>query len=187
MRRTLLITAVVLANAVVQALCVIPGLTPAASPGFVSLLAGSVLALVAAATVVVVLVGAPGPLRPRVLRALAAVVVALVVVGALAVASPAAVIPALLVAFVVASPAGNTGATALSGLRALAWHPVRAVLLVLVTLLVIAALAIGALLLGFFVTGGLGAFLTWVAVGGLAALIARAWARLALRPRRGRA
>ncbi len=47
MRRALLITAVVLGNAVVQALCVIPGLTPAASLVFLGLLAVSVAALVA--------------------------------------------------------------------------------------------------------------------------------------------
>ena len=186
MRRVLLIAAVVLGNAVVQALCVIPGRTPAASLGFVSLLAGSILVLVAAATVVVVLVGTPGPLRPRVPRALAAVVIALVVVGALAIVSTATLIPALLIAFVVVSPAGNADATAWSGLRAFAWHPVRAVLLALLTALAIVVLVVAALLLGFFVTGGLGSFATWVVVGAVAAVLARAWARLAVRPRRVR-
>ncbi|MBT9606170.1 hypothetical protein [Microbacterium sp.] len=186
MRRALLISAVVLGNAVVQALCVIPGLTPAASLGFVSLLAGSVLALVAAATAVVVFVGAPGPVRPRVLRALAAVVIALVVVGALPILSTATLIPALLIAVVIVSPAGNPDATAGSGLRAFAWHPVRAVLLAVVTALPIGVLVVAALLLGFFVSGWLGSFATWVVVGAVAAVLVRAWARLAVRPRRVR-
>ncbi|RWR22391.1 hypothetical protein D8Y23_02350 [Microbacterium enclense] len=184
MRRVLLIAAAVVGNALVQALCVIPELTPAASLGFVSLLAGSVLALVAAATAVVVLVGAPGPLRPRVRRALAAVVLALVVVGALAIVSRGTLIPALLIAVVIVSPAGNVDATAWSGPRAFAWHPVRAVLLVVLTMLAIGVLFVAALLLGFFVTGWLGSFATWVIVGGVAALLARAWAGLARRPRR---
>lgn len=186
MKRVLLIAAVVLGNAVAQALCVIPGLTPAASVGFVSLLAGSVLSLVAAVTGVVVLVGAPGPSRPRVVRALAAVVVGLVVVGALAIVSTATLIPALLVAFVVVSPAGNADATAGSGLRAFAWHPVRAVLLAVLTALAIVVLVVAALLLGFFVTGWLGSFATWVVVGAVGAVLVRAWARLAVRPRRAR-
>ncbi len=183
MRRALLVTAVVLANAVIQALCVLPGATPAAAPLFVALLTASVATLVAAATGVVVLVGGPGA---RILRPLAAVALALVIVGALAVVSSTTLLPALLVAFVFAAPAGTPDAAAWSGLRAFLWHPVRAILLAVLTLLAIVVVAIAALLLGLFVTGGLGSFVTWVVVGALAALLARAWARLAVRPRRTR-
>ncbi|WP_022877296.1 hypothetical protein [Microbacterium sp. B19] len=183
MKRLLLIAAVVLANAVVQALCVIPGATPSVAPLFLALLAASVLSLVAAATAVVAVLGGSGA---RWLRALAAVVLALVIVGALAVASPVALVPALLVALVIVSPAGNPDATAWSGLRAFAWHPVRAILLAVVTLVAFVVLAVGALLFGFFLTGWLGSFATWVVVGAVAAVLARAWARLAVRPRLGR-
>ncbi|SIR89889.1 hypothetical protein [Microbacterium sp. RURRCA19A] len=181
MKRVFLVAAVVVVNAVVQALCVVPGATPAVTPGFLGLLAASVGALGAAATAVVALVGGPGA---RWLRALAAVALSLVIVGALAVVSSTTLLPALLVAFVFASPAGTPDATAWSGPRAFAWHPVRAVLLAVLTALAIAVLVVAALLFGFLVTGGLGSFLTWVVVGALAALLARAWARLAVRPRR---
>ena len=182
MRRVLLIAAVVLANAVAQALCVIPGSTPAVTPLFLGLLAASVLSLVAAATAVVVLVGGP-----RWTRALAAVVIALVIVGALAVMSSATLIPAVLVAFVFVSSAGNPDATTWSGPRAFAWHPVRAVLLAVVTLVALVLFAVAALLFGFFLTGWLGSFATWVVVGAVAAVLAGAWARLAVRPRVGSA
>lgn len=178
MRRVLLVAAVVLGNAVVQALCVLPGATPAVDPLFLALLAASVLSLVAAATAVVALSGGSGA---RWLRALAAVVLALVIVGALAVASLATLVPALVVALVVVSPAGNPDATAWSGPRAFAWHPVRAILLAVVTLVTLVVLAVGALLFGFFLTGWLGSFGTWVVVGAVAAVLARAWARLAVR------
>lgn len=181
MKRVLLIAAVVVVNAVVQALCVVPGATPAVAPGFLGLLAVSVVALVAAATAVVAVVGGPGA---RWRRALAAVVVALVIVGTLAVLSSTTLLPALLVAFVFASPAGIPDATAWSGPRAFAWHPVRAILLAVATSVALIVLAVAALLFGFLVTGGLGSFLTWVVVGALTALLARAWARLAVRPRR---
>lgn len=181
MRRVLLVAAVVLGNAVVQALCVLPGATPAIDPLFLAMLSASVLSLVAAATAVIALVSGPGA---RWLRALAAVVVALVVVGALAVVSSATVVPSLLVAFVLVSPAGDPDATAWGGLRAFARHPVRAVLLAVVTLLVIAVLVVAALLLGFLVTGWLGSLLTWIVAGAAAALLVRAWVGLARRPRR---
>ena len=186
MRRVLLLAAVVLVNAVVQALCVIPGVTPAASPAFGALLAASLLALLAASTATLVLVGDPGPPRPRVLRALAAATLALVIVGALAVLSTATLIPALLVAFVIAAPAGNADAVPWSGPRAFLWHPVRAVLLAVVTLLGLVLLLVAALLFGFFVTGWLGSFATWVVAGALGAALARGWARLARRPRGSR-
>ncbi|MGC0368650.1 hypothetical protein [Microbacterium sp. SLBN-111] len=183
MKRVLLIAAVVLGNAVVQALCVLPGATPSVDPLFLALLAASVLSLVASATAVVALVGGSGA---RWLRALAAVVLALAIVGALAVLSSATLIPAALAAFVFVSPAGNPDATAWSGPRAFAWHPVRAILLAIVTLVALVVLAVAALLLGFFVTGWLGSFATWVLVGAVAALLARAWAQVASRPRRPR-
>lgn len=183
MRRLLLIAAVVLGNAVVQALCVLPGSTPAVAPLFLALLAASVLSLVAAATAVVTLLGGPGA---RWLRALAAVVLALVIVGALAVASLTTLVPALLVALVIVSPAGNPDATAWGGPRAFAWHPVRAILLAVVTLVASVVLVVGALLFGFFLAGWLGSFATWVVVGAVAAVLAWAWARLAVRPRLGR-
>ncbi|MBQ9917915.1 MAG: hypothetical protein IJO71_12060 [Microbacterium sp.] len=178
MRRVLLVAAVVLGNAVVQALCVLPGATPAVDPLFLALLAASVLSLVAAATAVVALVGGPGA---RWVRALAAVVVALVIVGALAVVSSATVVPSLLVAVVLVSPAGDPDATAWGGLRAFARHPVRAVLLAVLTLLAIVVLSVAALLLGFLVTGWLGSLLTWIVVGAAAALLVRAWAGLVRR------
>lgn len=180
MRRALLVAAVVLVHAVIQALCVIPGLTPAASPGFLGLLAASVLTFVAATTAVVALVGGSGA---RWLRALTAVVLALVIVGALAVVSSTTLLPALLVAFVFVSSAGTPDATAWSGPRAFEWHPVRAILLATVTATVLVLLPVAALLCGFFVTGWLGSFATWVVIGALAALLVRAWARLAVRPR----
>lgn len=181
MRRALLVAAVVVANAVVQALCVLPGATPAVAPLFVALLAASVLALGAAATAVIVLVGGPGA---RVRRSLAAVALAVVIVGALAALSSATLLPALLVAFVFASPAGSPDATAGSGPRAFVWHPVRAVLLAVLTLATIALLVVAALVFGLFLTGWLGSFVTWIVVGALAAVLAWAWARLAVRPRR---
>lgn len=176
--------AVVVAHALVQAVCVAPGLTPAASPAFLGLFAVSAVAFVTAATALVVLVGAVDGRRPRMRRALAAVVVAVIVVGALAIAWPAALIPAVLVALVAASPAGNTEATVLSGFGTFARHPVRAVVLAVVTLLALVVLGLAALLFGFLVTGWMGALATWVLSGAIVALLVRAWARLAVRPSR---
>lgn len=181
MRRVLLLAAVVLANAVAQALWVLPGVTPSVAPLFLALLAASVLSLVAAATAVVVLVGGAGA---RWRRSLAAVVLALVIVGVLAVLSSATLIPAALVAFVFVSPAGNPDVTAWSGPRSFARHPVRAILLAVVTSVALVVLAVAALLFGFFVTGWLGSFATWVVVGAVAAVLARAWAQVASRPPR---
>ncbi|MFG6280845.1 hypothetical protein [Microbacterium sp. 5K110] len=59
-------------------------------------------------------------------------------------------------------------------------------LLAVVTALAIGVLVVAALLLGFFVTGWLGSFATWAVVGAVAAVLARAWARLAVHPRRVR-
>lgn len=186
MKRAALVGAVVLANAMVQALCVAPGVTPAASPAFLGLLAASVVALVAAATALIALVGTIGGRRPRVLRALAAVVVSIVVVGALAIVSPATLVPSLLVALVSASPAGNAQATTLSGPRAFARHPTRAVLLAVLTVLALVVLSTAAVLFGFFVTGWAGALATWAFGGAIAAVLVHAWARLAARPRGSR-
>ncbi|MCJ1706178.1 hypothetical protein [Microbacterium sp. VKM Ac-2923] len=184
MRRAAVLAAVVLAHAAVQALCVVPGLTPAASPAFLGLVGASVAALVAASTVVLVRAGEPGEesVRRRAARAVAAVVVALLIVGALAVISAPAVVPAVVVAFVIAAPAGNGGATALDGLRAFARHPLRSVLLALATLLGVMLLAVAAFAWGFFVTGALGAFATWVVTGSVGTVLVRAWARRAVRP-----
>ncbi len=181
MKRVAAIAGVVLVNALVQALCVLPGATPAVGGGFLGLLAVSTVVLIAAATATLVLVGAPGVRRPRVVRALAAVIVALVVVAALTVLSPLAGAVGLLVAIVVASPAGNADAGALDGPRSFRQHPFRAVLLLVATVLAIAVAMVAALVFGLFVTGAFGAFSTWVVGGVVLAMIARGWARLAVR------
>lgn len=181
MKRVAAIAGVVLVHALVQAACVLPGATPAVGGGFLGLLAVSTVMLIAAATATLVLVGAPGVRRPRVVRALAAVVVSLVVVGALTVLSPLAGAVGLLVAVVVSSSTGNADAGALDGPRSFRWHPFRAVLLLAATALAIVVMVIAALVLGLFVTGAFGAFLTWIAAGLLTALTARGWARLAVR------
>lgn len=177
MRPALPVAAVVLANAGIQALLVAPGLAPAVSPAFLGAAAASTVSFVVASTAVIVLVGAPGPTRPRVLRALAAVVVALVVVGGLAILSSATLVPSLVVAIAMASPAGNAGAGAVDTLRAVARRPLRAVLRAVVTSAVVVAGTGAALLLGFFLAGAIGAFATWVVVGLLTVPVVGAWAR----------
>lgn len=183
MRRTAAAAGVVLVHALVQALLVLPGLTPAMGVGFVALATASAVALVAFSATTLVLVGTPGARRPRIVRALAAVIVALVVVGALTVLSPLAGAVGLLAAFVVASPAGGADAGALDGPRSFRRHSFRAVLLLVATALTIVVAVVAALVLGLFLTGAFGAFLTWVVAGALVVLTARGWARLAVRTR----
>lgn len=181
MRRILLTTAVVVVNAAVQAALVMPGVSVAASPAFLGLLAASTVTMLAAAVALVILSGAGG--RPRVGRVVAAVVVAATVVVALAVLSTATLVPSVLVALVVVSPLGSQGAGPNSGPRCFVRHPVRAVLLAMATVIAVVLIGVAALLLGFLVTGWLGAFATWAVGGALVAVLVRAWARLAARRR----
>ena len=53
------------------------------------------------------------------------------------------------------------------------------------SVVVLALIGVAALLLGFLVTGWLGALATGIAGGVLMALLVRLWARLAIRPRGG--
>ena len=77
--------------------------------------------------------------------------------------------------------AGTTIGRGTAGFATFRHHPVRAILLAVVTLLVIGLLWLGALLLGFFITGLPAALLTWLAFGVVGVLLLTAWTSLASR------
>lgn len=73
--------------------------------------------------------------------------------------------------------------SAIAGLRPFRAAPVRAALLAVGSLLVVIVLWIIGLLLGFFVTGPVSAFVTWLAFGTTAAILVCAWTSISVRAR----
>lgn len=177
---------VVVGNAVVQAATTVPFLTPGEGLGFVALAVVSAAALVvgavlivAAAAAVAGVAGVSGS-RVRMPRRLwLAASVSVVLVGTAAVTLYPLVPVVLTLAFIVLP--GLARGELSSGFVAFVSHPGRAVLLTVLTLLTVALLWVGALLLGFFITGAVSAALTWLAFGAAAVELAKAWAAMAER------
>lgn len=170
---------VVLINAVVQAATVAPALTPEPGAGFLALAAASFLAFSAASAAVAVaaraaVVGGRMP-WPRwwVWFGSALAVLAMT---ASALLSPIAVPFAAVLALVVMP--GIAAGDGLAGVRVFARRPWRAILLSIGSLLSIVVLWVGALLLGFFITGAIAAFATWLVSGAIAVVLVGAWTSL---------
>lgn len=176
----------VLIGAVIQALLVAPFVTPGASWAFVALTAAALAALVTQLTVV------GGAYRaaldgarfgwPRGIAWLG--ILALVVAVALAaVASPWLVIPAATIALVILPAILGVPGRHAGGFTLFRRAPVRALLLTLVSLILVALAWLASLLLGLFVTGWVGAGLTWLLYGLIGVILVAAWVAT---PRRDR-
>lgn len=175
---------VVIGNAAVQAATTAPFLTPAPTVWFILLAVVSAAALIAGAALIVAQADA-GAKRTRLRvpgRVWAAASVCVVVVGTSALVALPLVPLALTLAFVVLP--GVAKGDAWAGFRAFARSPLRAVGLAFVTLATVVVLWVGALLLGFLITGVVSAALTWLLFGAAATVLACAWTRLSPPPRR---
>lgn len=171
---------VVVANAVVQAATVAPSVTPSASPEFVGLAVVSALSFASALvlTVAQVRAGVDGKHRPQPRRVdVAASLTFLLAVAVAGIASSWLMVPVIVVALpVFAGFATGRGA---AGFAVFHGAPVRSLVLTLFTLVIIGLLWLGALLLGFFITGWPAAILTWLAYGTIGTALLCAWAALA--------
>ncbi|WP_378143804.1 hypothetical protein ACFJGV_10250 [Cnuibacter sp. UC19_7] len=184
LRRLLTVTVpVIVVNAAVQAVTVLPGTTPGLGMGFVLLTLVSFVSFSASAALLAAAslpaLSAPGRRRLLLPVATWAAFAALV----LAVALSSLVSPVLLpivatVALVIAPGLASGAPRPRSIARPFAATPLRAALLTIVSLLVTALGLVVALLVGFFIAGPWSALLTWLVLGGLAAALLHAWARL---------
>lgn len=176
---------VVLINAVVQAATVAPALTPVPGAGFLALAVGSFLAFSAALAAVAAAARAAvtgGRMPWPHWWVWIGSALAVLAVTASALLSPLAVPVAAVLALVVVP--GIAAGDGLAGVRVFARRPWRAILLAIGSLLAIVVLWIAALLLGFFVTGAIAAFATWLVSGAVAVMLVCAWTSLVSEPAR---
>ncbi|HBS09663.1 MAG TPA: hypothetical protein DEA69_12825 [Microbacterium sp.] len=168
---------VALLNTAVQVLLVVPFVTPAASVVFVLLalvsLAGIVVsvALVAAAFRSALDAGRRWPTWAEWL----AVLLLTVAVSASALTASWLVIPALAVAAIMLPAVFGVPQRTAWGFGLFARAPLRGILLTLMTVALVALLWFAALMFGFFVTGWVGAALTWLVFGLVGAFILATW------------
>lgn len=166
---------IVLANAGVQAATVLGDPVPAAEARFAALVAGSLAAVVATVWAVQLL------LSHRSWRA-SGILLAVVAIGVIAAAlagiawEPLIVLVLLLGAVVLPGVAAGAGMGA--GLRVFRSVPGRAILGALAVIVLCAVCWIAALMLGFFVTGPIAAFGTWVFFGAAGVAALAMWTRL---------
>ena len=177
---------VVLANAVVQAVSVAFALTPAIAVAFVLLALLSFLALTASLAVIAAAAHAAATTRrfrwPG-WSLWAGAALATLAITASGLASPLLVpFVEVLVLIVLPGIAAREGSWR-AGLRMFRAAPVRASLLAVGSLLVVLVLWIIGLLLGFFVTGAISAFVTWLVFGATGALLVCAWTSISFRAR----
>jgi hypothetical protein len=171
---------VVIVAAVLQGLLVItdPGVEP--TVGFVLLVLASAIVLAVevwciSGAAVTPAGGSPRDAWGRVIRR--SIVLAwslgLIVLLALAAVFALALVPVVLLAGVLLLPPVAAGARNpfAAVIRAVRRHPWRFVLLVLGVVLTIVLGWVAAMLLGFFVTGPIAAFLTWLWIGGSIVLV----------------
>ena len=177
----------VVGNALLQALLVAPFVTPSLSVLFVALFSASFVVLVAALALIVarLRVAAPGVAAgggwPRWSdSAASAAVVAAVALASVASPwlSPFAVVVAIMVLTGVVVGRGAAGFVAFRR------HPVRAILLTLLTVVVLVLVGppgLGTLLAGFFITGWPSALVSWLGFGTAGVLLLTSWTSLASR------
>jgi hypothetical protein len=168
--------AAVLGNAAVQALTVLPGVTPAWTTSFLALFLASFAAIVLAAAVVAATAAAVRPVWPR------GTLIAVVALLVLAVAG-LSLLTTYVIPVAVAGGAWWLGVVAGrhrpgAAFRVFRDRPVAAVLAVLVTILLVVIGWVAAFGLGFFVTGWLSALLTWIIFGVVGVVLIAWWAGL---------
>lgn len=168
--RALVVTGIIVVNAVVQALTVLGDPVPVASLAFVGSVALSVVAIaVSAWAVVTVVYGA----RWRWVG-LAWMLGTVILATALSILSPF-LAPIAIVLGLIVVPGVVAGDGPLGGFRAFRRHPVRhSVGVVGVLALVVVGWA-AALVLGLFVTGFAAAVGTWLIFGALGTLVVAGW------------
>ncbi|MGX5681780.1 hypothetical protein [Schumannella luteola] len=168
--RALLIAAIVIVHAVVQALTVVGDPVPIASWGFAASVLLSVAALSVAGWAVVTLVWHA---RWR-WQGLAWMLGTVILATALSILSPVLPPLAILVGLIVV-PAVVAGGSPLDGFRTLRYHPVRHAFGLLGVLALVVVGWAAALVLGLFVTGFAAAVATWLVFGAFGALVLAGW------------
>ena len=175
----------VVVNALLQAVLVAPFVTPSFSILFVALFFASFVVLVAALAAVVaglrIAARGAGRGRPSWSEWVASAAVVLAVALASLASTWLAPVAVMIAIIVLAGVALGHGA---AGFAAFRHHPVRAILLTLVTLVVLVLVGppgLGTLLAGFFITGWPGAALTWLGFGTAGTLLLIAWTALSFR------
>lgn len=183
---------VVLGNAAVQAATVAFGLTPAIEFAFVLLALLSFAALTASLAVIAAAAHATAtattPTTTRRFRwpgwwLWAGAALAMLATTAAGLASPLLVPVVVVLVLIVLPGVAARDQSWVAGLRMFRAAPVRASLLAVGSLLVVIVLWIIGLLLGFFVTGAISAFVTWLAFGATAAILVCAWTSISVRAR----
>ncbi len=168
--RALVVTGIVVLNAVVQALTVLGDPVPVASLAFAGSVALSVGAIaVSACAVVTVVHGA----RWRWVG-LAWMLGTVILAAALSILSPF-LAPIAIVLGLIVVPGVVAGDGPLGGFRAFRTHPVRHSFGVVGVLALTVVGWAAALVLGLFVTGFAGALATWLLFGALGALVVAGW------------
>jgi hypothetical protein len=179
---------VVLVNAAVQAVTVAFGLTPAIEFAFVLLALLSFAALTASLAVIAAAAHAAATTTTTTRRfrwpgwwMWAGAALATLAITASGLASPLLVPVVVVLALIVLPGVAARDQSWIAGLRMFRAAPVRASLLAFGSLLVVIVLWIIGLLLGFFVTGAISAFVTWLAFGATAAILVCAWTSISVR------
>ena len=174
---------VVLVNAVVQAMTVAFGLTPSIEVGFVLLAALSFLALTASLTLVAAAADAAATTRRFRWPAWwlwGGAALAVLAITASGLASPVLAPLAIVVVLILLPGVAARDQSLLAGPRMFRAAPVRAGVLAVGSLLIVMVLWIFGLLLGFFITGPISAFVTWLVFGASAAILVCAWTSISL-------
>ena len=181
---------VVIVNAVTQALTVAFRLTPTIEFAFVVLALLSFAALTASLTLIAAAAHAAAAPTTTTRRfrwpgwwLWAGATLAMFAITASGLASPLLVPVVVVLVLIVLPGVAARDQSWTAGLRMFRAAPVRASLLAVGSLLVVIVLWIIGLLLGFFVTGPVSAFVTWLAFGATGAILVCAWTSISVRAR----
>jgi hypothetical protein len=181
---------VVIVNAVTQALTVAFRLTPAIESAFVLLALLSFAALTASLALIAAAAHTAAATTATTRRfrwpgwwLWAGATLATLAITASGLASPL-LVPVVVVLVLIGLPGvAARDQSWIAGLQMFRAAPVRASLLGVGSLLVVIVLWIIGLLLGFFVTGPVAAFVTWLAFGATGAILVCAWTSISVRAR----
>lgn len=171
-REALTIAAVVVGNAAIQAALVIGDPVPAVDAWFVIATVASAACLMIAVWAVQLALSHRPPAGSARLAVTVVIAVIALAMGAIAWMP---LMPILFALGAITLPAVAAGGAAVSGFRVFRRSPVRAALAVLAVIGLWGVGWLGALLLGFFVTGILAAFATWLVLGAAAVLGLALW------------
>lgn len=177
----------VVGNAVIQAACVAPASTPAVDLGFLVLTLVSFAAC--AATLALIARAADASTNgsrgwwPGWTTWVGASVMTLAIALS-SLASPVIVPFVTMVALVLLPGIAARDRHPLSGFGVFRPHPVRATLLAVGSLVLVIVAWVVALLLGFFITGPVSAFATWLIFGAVGVILICGWTSLYMSPQK---